>query len=448
MKIRQRLTLSFVSTIVTVLIIFGVTIYYFSSQYRQNEFFNRLIQRVEITEKMFLERENLSPETYELIREQFLNKLPEETEEVIELKTLEQVAHAKGYSPEFIETLMLKEVAYFDADTAQGVGRIFHLPKGTYAVILTAKDRVGIQMLSHLFTIIILSLVGCIFAVNVVSYYISGKLLNPISKKIQKANAISAKNLHERLIVHDADDEIGELAIAFNNLLDRVASAFNAQRLFIDNASHEIRNPLTAIMGEAEVTLEKERTKDEYVTSIQSIAIEADRLNSLVNNLLNLANISYREFAYKSEPIDLRKLLNEAKRKFDFLSPDNQIKIHSEISDLYILGNSTLLQTAFINIFDNAIKFSFNKQVDVRIYSKSSTEVVVSVRDQGLGIPPEDIPKVTQPFHRAHNVRQIGGTGIGIPLTLKIIELHRGTLGIKSELNKGTEVEVTLPILA
>jgi signal transduction histidine kinase len=450
MKIRDKLTLSFNIAVALVLVALGFTVYFFSSQYRKNEFYNRLKQRVDITEKMFLEKDNFSEEAYDKIREQFLNKLPEETEEVVAIGPDFRKQLTLDYPEGFIAELLEKKEAYSEIGKKQLVGKVFDLHDSSYLVLLTASDHVGNKMTDHLRNIILIALAGSIVAVSVVSHIVSSIVLNPVSTKIQQANNISAKNLHERLTVHDSDDEMEELVIAFNNLLDRVAKAFEAQKQFIDNASHEIRNPLTAIMGETEFALDKVRSQQEYISSFKSISLEADRLNSLVNNLLHLANISYKEFIFKKELIDIKNLILETKEKFDFLCPQNQVNIKFEYnvadSELLIEGNGHLLQTALINVLDNASKFSFFNLVDLVVSGRDDGTVTVSVSDKGVGIPDEDIPKVTQPFHRAPNVRQIQGTGIGIPLTVKIIELHKGFFHIQSKLNQGTQVRITLPV--
>jgi signal transduction histidine kinase len=447
-KIRNKLTLYFSLASATIILLFGVSVFYFSAQYRKNEFYLRLKARVEIAEKVFLERDAFSEEDFSTIRSQFLNSLPDETEEVVELTPHWKERLTYTYPPEFLESLDKLEEAYFHRDTIQGAGRIFHLEGGDYAVMITAVDKVGMRVLSNLRTIVVLAMAGCIAAMAVLSHYISQLLIRPISRKIHKANAISIKNLHERLNVYNPDDELGELAISFNNLLDRLEGAFNMQKLFVANASHEIRNPLTAILGEAEVALEKERTSGDYQESLKNISHEADRLNMLVNNLLQLSTVTYNP-DIKREDITVVKLLQESKNKFDLLNPDNQIKLNLDapgLSDVIIYGNNNLLQTAFINIFDNASKFSSNAEVQVSTLVLEE-EVEISVQDHGVGIPAEDIPKITQPFFRADNVRQIRGTGIGIPLTLRIVEMHQGKLIVESELNKGTTVLIRLPLV-
>lgn len=449
MKIRHKLTLYFTITSAIILLAFGVSIYFFSAQYRQNEFFARLKTRVEIAEKIYLEKEMISEEAYGKIREQFLNSLPDETEEVAELTPGWQSTLVYPYPEDFLQTLQESEEAYFYNDTIQGTGRIFHLARGDFAVIITAVDKVGIRVLGNLSTIIVLALSICIAAIAILSHFISESLMMPISRKIIKANSISVKNLHERLNVYNPDDELGELAIAFNNLLNRLDGSFNMQKLFVANASHEIRNPLTVILGEAEVALEKERSSADYQESLRNISHEAERLNLLVNNLLQLSTVSEGTTEIKRDDVAVVKLLEDSKREFDIINPENQVHLKlnhdPRLTKLLVHGNAVLLKNAVLNIFDNASKFSSNETVTV-VVERTDEKVVIIVRDKGIGIPEEDIPKITQPFFRAENVRQIRGTGIGIPLTLKIIELHGGELQFNSKLHEGTEVRITLPL--
>jgi len=449
MKIRNRLTLSFSLLVIGIFLVFSCTVYFFTSKYRRSEFNNRLKQRIEITEKIFLEKAN-SPDDFIKIREQFLNKLPEETEEVVRLLPDFRDSLKLQYPEEFITDLLATREAFFEDGEKQGGGKIFHVNGHDFLVLLTAVDNVGIRMIDHLITVIVIVMATCIIAIILLGHYISGTLINPILSKIRQANAISANNLHERLDVVNPTDEMGELAIAFNSLLDRVEHAFYTQKLFIDNASHEIRNPLTAIMGQAEFALERVRSTDEYIDSLKSVSHEAERLNALVNDLLQLAGITHKDVTFHKELISVYGLLSGAKDKLDAQYPDNKVGFESlekELaSELYIEGNRHLLTTAFFNLMDNATKYSSFKPVKVLLEVKPEGYIEISIHDDGIGIPENDLKNITQPFHRASNARQIMGTGIGIPLTLKIIELHGGKLQVTSKLRTGTVARVNLPI--
>ncbi|HEY5917372.1 MAG TPA: histidine kinase dimerization/phospho-acceptor domain-containing protein, partial [Chryseolinea sp.] len=418
MKIRNRLTLSFSLLVIGIFLVFSCTVYFFTSKYRRSEFNNRLKQRIEITEKIFLEKAN-SPDDFIKIREQFLNKLPEETEEVVRLLPDFRDSLKIHYPEEFITDLLATREAFFEDGEKQGGGKIFHVNGHDFLVLLTAVDNVGIRMIDHLITVIVIVMATCIIAIILLGHYISGTLINPILSKIRQANAISANNLHERLDVVNPTDEMGELAIAFNSLLDRVEHAFYTQKLFIDNASHEIRNPLTAIMGQAEFALERVRSTDEYIDSLKSVSHEAERLNALVNDLLQLAGITHKDVTFHKELISVYGLLSGAKDKLDAQYPDNKVGFESlekELaSELYIEGNRHLLTTAFFNLMDNATKYSSFKPVKVLLEVKPEGYIEISIHDDGIGIPENDLKNITQPFHRASNARQIMGTGIGIP---------------------------------
>ncbi|QOI98395.1 MAG: HAMP domain-containing histidine kinase [Flammeovirgaceae bacterium] len=444
MKLRDKLTLFFSVAAGLLILTFGLSVYFFSAQYRTSEFYNRLLKRVDITEKMFLEKESFSPQGYELIRNQFLNTLPDETEEVVEVTAGWEKQLKQPYPEDFLISLQQNEEAYFFEQERQGAGRIFHLAGGNYAVIITAVDRVGISMLANLQTILVLAIVIGIIGMTLMSHYLSGRILQPISAKIQKANTISAKNLHERLRVFNPDDELGQLALAFNRLLDRIDLAFNAQKLFVANASHEIRNPLTAIIGEADVALEKNRGVEEYKEALVHIQAEAERLNRLVNNLLQLSAVSSNLSDVKREPLAVNTLVEEALSVYRTMNPECQVSVSLSNHNPRVLGNKNLLQTAFINLLDNASKFSGNAPVNLSV-EKMMDEVEITVTDKGMGIPEEDIPKIYQPFFRSENVRNIRGTGIGIPLTVRIIELHQGRFEVHSKLNQGTVARMVLP---
>jgi len=449
MRIRNRLTLSFSLVSASILLIFSLTVYYFSSHYRKSEFNTRLIERIEITEKVFLEKDNFSTLDYTLIQEQFLNKLSEEKEEVIQVTDDFRERLQNSYPDDFLDDVSEKGEAFFESGDVQGAGRMFHIDNNDYLVLITAVDIVGIRMMEHLITVIVIVLTICIIIMTLIGYFISGSLINPITMKIRSANSISGSNLQGRLAVIDPDNEMGELAIAFNKMLDRVEYAFDTQRLFIDNASHEIRNPLTAIMGETEYALEKIRSTEEYIASLKSIDHEAERLNRLVNDLLQLAGISHKEISFTREVTSLNDILQGAKKKLDMQSPENKVQLNfakNLTEHILIEGNRHLLITAFFNLIDNASKFSSYDYVTVDASLTDQKSATVLITDTGIGISPYDLKRITVPFHRAANVRQIKGTGIGFPLTQKIIELHNGSLKIESELNVGTKVIVSLPI--
>lgn len=299
-------------------------------------------------------------------------------------------------------------------------------------------------------------LLGGGFLISILLLYIISRLsasyiLKPISRKIQKARKISASNLHLRLNVYNEKDEMGQLAIAFNEMLDRLETSFEMQKNFISNASHEIRNPLTAIIGETEVCLEKRRTPEAYIESLSNISKEADRLDELVSNLLSLAKTGFDETQIGSEKIRLDEILLEARTNVNKTFPENQIRLDFSALPqnpdwISIDGNPNLLRIALTNLMENACKFSANQEVQVRL-SASEEQIQLGIEDKGVGIPLQELGKVFQPFYRARNARSFKGFGIGLSLTDKIIGLHKGKLKILSKEGKGTTIEISFNTL-
>lgn len=452
MKISTRLSATSSIIASSIFIVFGITIYLFSSNYRKYDFQERLKERVLITEKIFLEKDSFSPAELEKITDQFLHTLPEETEEVFLIQQHGDTPEFKySYPLEIRDELVTNDTFDFEDSDTQGMSRIFQVKGKKYVVIVTAIDKIGLQNLIFLKNIIMLLVLIGIPMIFIGSFIITRRALLPISKKIDKANSISASNMHQRLIVVNPDDEIGKMAIAFNHLLDRLENSFDAQKSFISNASHEIKNPLTAIMGEAEITTSKPRTNEEYLESLNVILTESETLNSTVNNLLQLSKVAANEEKIQYENIQFDKCLKEVKNSYDFLNPENKLYLNiatpKEKQFYSISGNKNLLNTAIINLFDNACKFSSNKKVNVLLTSNAN-QLILVIKDKGIGIDDKDIEKIMTPFYRGNNAMKIKGSGIGLSLSSKIINLHKGILEVKSQIKIGTEVHVIFPLIS
>lgn len=271
----------------------------------------------------------------------------------------------------------------------------------------------------------------------------------PISNITQRVNDISATNLHLRLDIKNKKDELGQLASTFNTMLDRLETSFEIQSNFISNASHELKNPLTAILGEIEISQNKERTADEYKTSLNKIEVEAARLDVLISSLLKLAQTEFDNKGLIIEPIRIDELLLSVKQNFNNIHPENNIVFDFSLlpenpDALIIQGNKSLLSIAFSNVLDNAGKFSGNQKVIIKIETTSKT-VQITITDMGMGIPKDELKNIFEPFYRATNVRGVKGFGVGLPLTYRIVKLHSGQLQIDSDVEKGTVVKFSFP---
>jgi signal transduction histidine kinase len=439
MKIRDRLAL--VLTITSFLVVTGLGIFInvFTARFHKHEFFSRLAERVQLTEQIFLEP---NQQVSQAVRENFLHTLDEEKEYVIELTESGQDSLDKLFYPGISRQLLLDSTVQFWQGTRQGLGKRYFLPKGEFAVVVTAVDKFGQSKLLHLRRILSIGVVVCVAILVSVSWIFAGRLLQPLERKILKARHISADRLDLRLETGSGKDEIGQLAIAFNHMLDRLQASFLAQKHFVSNASHEILNPLTAIIGEAELTLEKQRTVEAYEDTLRVVASEAERLKVLTQQLLALAKAESLASLPQPEPEHLDLCLLEVLEKF----PLQRIRLSLPPAgtDLTVLANRHLLHTALVNVIDNALKYSGEDMVSVSIGIRRKA-LDLTVRDRGIGIPAPDLANIYIPMHRARNARNIRGHGIGLPLAKKIIQLHEGSIAVESRPGEGTTVVVSLP---
>ncbi len=215
------------------------------------------------------------------------------------------------------------------------------------------------------------------------------------------------------------------------------------QKEFISNASHELKNPLTAILGETEVALRKSRSEEDYISTLTIIYTEAERLDTLTRNLLSLAQTDYTITNLPQIQIHLNKLIEELYAHFEKTDYKERLNIQIEKKNQsYIInGNNNLLKIAINNLIDNALKFSYGKMVDIKL-SIEDNHIILTIKDNGIGIPMNEQNNIFQPFYRASNTRSYKGSGVGLALSDKIIRLHNGSITINSETNEGTEVKV------
>ncbi|MEL6592347.1 MAG: HAMP domain-containing sensor histidine kinase, partial [Bacteroidota bacterium] len=295
--------------------------------------------------------------------------------------------------------------------------------------------------------ILLVGLLVSLILIYPVSLWAAQRALRPLSTKIRKAQRITASNLHLRLQVLNEKDEIGQLALTFNEVLDRLEMAFEMQKNFISNASHEIRNPITAIQGESEIILTKERSPKEYQEALQMINQESNRLGALVTALLDLSKTSAEDTELIQVPIRLDEVLIDLVAELAQRHDHNRFQLQfdempEDTDQLIIQGNPPLLRVAFINLLENAAKFSDPNPVQISLRLDDDRLEVV-IRDHGIGIPAEDFSHILEPLYRASNARSYKGFGIGLAMTDRILNLHCGKLAFTSRESEGTTARVS-----
>lgn len=447
MNIRTRLTLLFTLLVASIMLLFSLSIYYLYNQYRENEFQQRLENKA-IMAAQLRNRHELTA------RDEVANMI---AEQVLVYDQQDQLVYrSKLANPLFpLSANVRKQVREgrllrMRQDTLEAVAMRFCANEQTYIVVASGYDRFGVNKLDRLRQILFFGWLLSLVVVAVAGWLFSSDALRPVSELIEQAKAISATNIHHRLSVGRQRDELSLLAATFNDMLQRLEEAFVSQKSFVSHASHELRTPLAVMMSQIEVALMQPRTPADYQVSLDELLDTVKSMIGLVNGLIELVRANSDALTLSYQPVRVDELLWQARTNVVSKHPEYQIDIDFENmpeqeEDLMLLGEGPLLITAFQNLIENGCKYSPDKSVTVAL-AFSSNQMRVSFADQGLGIPVADLPHIFEPFYRADNVMVVKGHGIGLTLTQRIIDLHRGTIQVDSTEHKETIITLTFPL--
>jgi heavy metal sensor kinase len=315
--------------------------------------------------------------------------------------------------------------------------------------------RVGISMLpahnalnQFRRTLLLLIPLG-IFAAGLAGWWAARLALRPVRQLSRTAHAISPSELKRRLPLRGTNDELDQLADAFNGVLSRLEQSARQMRDFTANISHELRTPLAALRGEAEVTLAAPRPAEEYRRVLESQLEEFDKLSRLVNDLLTLARAESGAIVLRSEPVDLAGLAQAATGWLRPVAEDRGLVMELEAEgEIVVNGDAHWLEHMLLNLLDNAVKFTqAGGVIRVRTYTEHG-QAVLEVSDSGIGIPPEALEHIFDRFYQVEESRsnQAGGTGLGLALVHWIVEAHLGHIDARSQPGAGTTFKIKLPL--
>jgi two-component system sensor histidine kinase ArlS len=452
-----QITLLFALIVFVILSLVCGSVYFFSYQNRINSIRTRLTNRAITTARLLSHSE--------IFDRQMVQKIDSATTVALLNKTI-QVYDSRdnmiyAFSDVMGDTLPVNRNVL---DQAKGPNSLYftsgekdvvacHVGADNLGVVIVAGaiDKDGKDNMKRLRVIIFISFIGGLFIALAGGYFFSGGLLRPIRKIADEVNEISAKNLARRINKGNIEDEWTYLSSTLNNLLNRLQESFEMQGRFIANASHELLTPLTSILSQLEVSLQRERAAEQYQRAMQSIYLDVRHLSRLTQILLDLAKASGNPAGIEITLVRIDEVLlrlpGELMRQnesyfvslvFGDLPPEEEA--------LLIFGNEELLLIAVKNIVSNACKYSGDHKAVVSLGIEEKN-IVVKVIDKGPGISKEEIPKIFQPFYRVAD-GDIPGFGLGLSLSSLIIKLHKGAISVDSELNVGTAFTIRLPVAA
>lgn len=440
MKIKQKIALFYALATFLILAIVMTLIYILTVKYTNDIFYNYLQEKAILIGNKSFERDELNTHEYEKILIRYSKTMPQTTEVIVDANNKRSVYDTlKNYiSISDIDKLLQNDkVIRFTHNGKSGVAIFYPDNEGNFVILAMEKNEYGISVQTQLRNaLIIIIIISSILVYFVGRIYAIG-ILSPLKHILREIDSIKGTDLNLRLKSTNSKDELEELINTLNHMLERLEIAFESQKGFIANASHELNNPLTAIMGECEISMMKEQSPEQYISSIQRIYQETERLVNLIKSLMSLAKADLDILLNNIEPIDISSFIKENTDK-ERIIYNNKTNI---IKPIIINANPYLLSIAINNIINNALKYS-KSDVEINLYYEKK-DIRIEIKDNGIGIPLSDQPHILQSFYRASNTRGYSGQGIGLTLTEKIIKFYGGSISINSELNKYTCVNLT-----
>lgn len=278
-------------------------------------------------------------------------------------------------------------------------------------------------------------------------WLLTNRTIRPINEISSAANRISEGNLSERIDVADTDNELERLASVLNSTFARLDAAFTRQKQFTADASHELRTPLAVLISDAQTTLARERTTEEYRETLQECLETAQQMRRLTESLLELARSDVGQEQLAKEPYDLTATTEACVKKLQPIAQGKDVQIKAELVPVQGFGQVDRYLQVLTNLISNAIQYN-KPGGEIRIsVQESQGRAIIKVADTGIGISPEDLPHIFERFYRADKSRsrRNGHFGLGLAICKALVEGEQGTIVATSVLGQGSEFTVTLP---
>lgn len=471
-SVRVRLTLWYVSVLALVLVVFSLILYALLSRALHQRIDESLLAVIEVATKSLANdmeegqtRQSAAHSTVtELFNPQQALAVFDHTGELL----AENISDDDYYTrlPLLVE-IPDAEVNLFTANEDDGdkddnddhhrvaVRRVrVPLTEAPFIILASQPLKTTEEELKSVREIVFYSVPLILLMAGLGGWFLARQSLKPVVTMSERARRIGAENLEQRLPVVNPRDELGQLAITFNELLERLNEAFAQQRQFMADASHELRTPLSVMHTTAEVTLEQARRDEgEYRDALQVIGEQTRRLTRIVEDMFTLARADSGRYPLRRSRFYLDELLEEAARAAQVLAANRNLTVEiTNPAEAPITGDEDLLRRMVLNLLDNAIKYTPpGGRVSLKL-TRQKENYVIEVTDTGSGIPAAAQAKIFERFYRADKVRARsekangGGAGLGLAIACWIAEAHHGKLTLAHSDSGGTTFLATLPI--
>jgi two-component system, OmpR family, sensor histidine kinase ArlS len=455
MPVRSRITLLFSLLAFFILSIVCASVYYFSYELRIETITSRLSNRAVTTARLLSQKEIFDEQLVKRIDSSTTLSLKNKVVKVFDTnnKLIYNYTDQPGDQVTVNENILTKarknSTYYFVEGNKEIVAYYYNHVPSQIVVVTAGEDTDGKANLKSLLRILLLSfLVGNIIII-VTGYIFSGRLLRPIKRINKDIAEISAQNLTRRLPQGETKDEWQQLTLTINDLLNRLQDSFDLQRRFISNASHELSTPLTSISSQLEVALQRDRSPENYHQVIESTYQDVQHMIKLTQTLLEFAKASGDTGGLEISLVRIDEIILDMPAEISKLEQKYTVMLQfidlpEDEDKLFVFGNEALLLTAIRNIVLNACKYSNDNKASIYLMTQEDS-LVISIHNNGKGIPKEELSSIFDPFYRVDENKTTRGFGLGLSLAHRIIKLHKGNIQVHSEENVETIFTITLP---
>ncbi|GGB76810.1 sensor histidine kinase [Dyadobacter sediminis] len=448
MKVQHRLTL--VSSLIFSLVftVSSALIYLNFTKSAENIFFEELARKASLTALFYLEEDEVTSREYKRIEEKFLNATANQ-----EIRLYDKTGNIHfgeadpdtNITSKILKTIRDRESYSFKVDSLYYYAIYYRDNQGSFSVIIKANNPTLNAQENEFLKILLTALVIGIMVIVALSYTLSKIAYSPIRHIIEQVKSLDVTRQRQQLTYPETRDELEDLFKEFNAMLDKSYQNIQIQKNFISHASHELKSPLAAIVGDLEVLLNKERSVHEYQAVSRDVLHDAERLEKILENLLILADLEKHTPEIMTEQ-RLDELLWEVLDQLSSEYPDTKTNLLWKLPEgrtdvLTYVCNPTQIYIALYNLVENAAKFSEGKPIAISL-EQVEERLLIKIQDQGIGIREEDLKHIFEPFYRGSNVSRRKGNGLGMTISGKILENHHIRMQISSAAGKGTTISI------
>jgi heavy metal sensor kinase len=353
-----------------------------------------------------------------------------------------------------VQQALFGQSSFLSATTTEGLdvrlyAAPFNVDSHTRIAIVVGRLPSDIRDMLAIFRMVIInSALAVVLLAGVGGMFLAKRTLRPVERITDIARGIGESDLSRRIDIW-TDDEMGRLAYTLNGMIGRLEGAFKKQRQFVADASHELRTPLAVIQAESSLALDKRRTQAEYRKSLELVSQEVGYMSEIVSKLLLLARSDAGSELVNLHDINVAEVFAELSQDIEALAQEKGVSYSlGPMENLAVRGERHKLRQLFLNILDNAIRYTPSGGSVTGSLTRRNGSAVASISDTGIGIPTEHLPFIFDRFYRVDKARSRadGGTGLGLAIAGSIAKLHGGSIEVESEVGKGTTFRIVLPI--